>query len=899
MPMKSRRNLIAATCALALGTTLPIAGSTQVGAAAPDRQPNILVIMTDDQAWSAFTPQLMPNVFEQLVDEGVLFRRAYVNTSLCCPSRAEFLTGLFEHHTGVDGNQVMLTRPTFPEAVHDAGYRTMLAGKYLNSWSCEDVRPEFDRWSCLGEPEPSTYSLIDPYINVDGTWQTFNGYQTDILASQVIDFIDETPAGKPFFALYAPTSPHLPADDPRYDDFSVELPRGPSFNSNTLTPGSPRYTRGTRLTRDEIGIAADRYVRMARVTRSLDDSIGNILASLGNRSDDTLVVFFSDNGYLYGEHRRVGKNDAWEEAVRVPMVVRYPALLPPAGAFASDALVQNVDIASTVADLVGFKWGADGRSFVPLITRQRKSVRDAALIEHCRGEVSGSLQCTGLSFDGGRTQAPGYQGIVTSRYKYVEYDDGSTQLLDLKKDPAELRNLAGVSRLGAVRRQLAGRLDNLMTAAPLETTIVTGPGPTLSSRVAVFTFFSPSRLATYRCRLVRNGAPGAWHSCQRGLEAFNDLADGDYVFEVAGTNGEGRQDPTPASKAFSVGSTDGPTVAITSHPQRAQTDRTASFTFTGSTGGSTYVCRLVPWGESAPWEPCDPSGKTYLDLADGPYLFEVRAPSTESGQSDDSSAGWFFDVDNVGPVQTFTSRPVNPTGLRTARFRFVANETTQGAVSCSLDGRGGGCPRGRFQADGLTKGDHTLRVTAVDLQGNVGVTEFLWTVDLARPQVAVNDGPPVISSQSDAEFNLWSDADPALFLCRLDGSPLMPCFTLTVMSGLRDGAHRFTVYGLDVAMNRSEAATYRWRVDTIPPGLTLTGDPAQGADTSSTSAAFDVWQSEPGVIYCQIDAEGFDICTPHVAYSALAAGPHTFEAFVKDRAGNDSITASWQWTVSA
>ena len=127
-------------------------------AAARTSHPNILLIVSDDQAWSTFSRDLMPSVYSQLVDQGVLFKRAYVNTSLCCPSRAQIVSGLYEHDTGVDQNEVMLTRPTFPMALHDAGYRTMLAGKYMNSWPC-DPRAEFDRWACVATPEISSLSL--------------------------------------------------------------------------------------------------------------------------------------------------------------------------------------------------------------------------------------------------------------------------------------------------------------------------------------------------------------------------------------------------------------------------------------------------------------------------------------------------------------------------------------------------------------------------------------------------------------------------------------------------------------------------------------------------------------------------------------------------------------------
>ncbi len=186
-----RRLLVLMCCALVVSAAAPggcphAAGPSTLGASAPSVEgprPNVLLLVSDDQAWSDFTPALMPSLFAQLVDQGVLFKRAYVNTSLCCPSRAQIVTGLYEHHTGVDTNTVPLERPTIVEALHDSGYRTMLAGKYLNSWPCTP-RPEFDRWACVGTPTPSTYSMVNPVINVDGEWSTHLGYQTDILADQ-------------------------------------------------------------------------------------------------------------------------------------------------------------------------------------------------------------------------------------------------------------------------------------------------------------------------------------------------------------------------------------------------------------------------------------------------------------------------------------------------------------------------------------------------------------------------------------------------------------------------------------------------------------------------------------------------------------------------------------------
>ena len=356
--------------AVAMVATIIVGGAvfapkTGAALAAPRAsRPNILLIVSDDQAWSDFDRQLMPTVFSQLVDQGVLFRRAYVNTSLCCPSRSEIMTGLYEHHTGVDANDSPLLRPTLPQSLHDAGYHTMLAGKYLNSWPSCDPRPEFDRSLCVSGEEPSGLSLLNPYINVDGTWTQFTRWQTDILSEQAADFIDTTPADQPFFVMYTPMSPHLPADDTRYEDMAVTPPRPPSFDVNTLTGGNPLYARRGPLSPEEIATSDDHFVHMAHSVRSLDDSVATLLQAVGDRADNTLVIYLSDNGFLYGEHRRFGKNDAWEGSVRVPMVIRYPALLPGSQSYVTDALAQNVDVAPTIADVAGIPWAADGRSLV-------------------------------------------------------------------------------------------------------------------------------------------------------------------------------------------------------------------------------------------------------------------------------------------------------------------------------------------------------------------------------------------------------------------------------------------------------------------------------------------------------------------------------------------------------
>ncbi len=896
------RVTIVACTVLALAATLSIGTRpTEVRASSPPQErPNILLLVSDDQAWSDFSRELMPTVFGDLVDQGMLFKRAYVNTPLCCPSRSQMLTGLYEHHTGVDTNAVPLERPTIVQALHDSGYRTLLAGKYLNSWESCGPRPEFDGWHCVGAPAPANYSMVDPWINENGTWHRSQGYQSDILAERVVDFVQTTPAEQPFFAIYAPTTPHMPADDPRYNGMPVTPPRGPSFDQNTLTSKSPVYARRVPLTPEAVASSDLRFTRMAHSVRALDDGVAHILAGLGDRSRDTLVVYLSDNGFLFGEHRRFGKTDAYEESVRVPMVVRYPAMLQAEQARTSRALVSNIDLTPTFAALAGIPWSADGRSLVPLLNGSAASVRSALLIEHCQGASSGSVPCSGISFFAHQTRAAAFAGVVTPRYKLVRYDSGERELFDLKADPNELLNLIGTPGSASIAASLRAKLAHL-SAPTIDTTIVTGPWPSGAqpTRLAAFTFFSPSRFSTYRCRLVHDGVADPWHHCNGQSDAIGGLADGDYTFEVVGTDLGGLVDPTPAARSFTVTSS-GPAVSIVSHPPVAQTGENASFTFASGAAGATFECRLsAVGGPAGDWSGCDrTTGVNYAELAEGAWYFEVRAVDPATQAKSQPPAGWLFRVDTTGPGFALARGPRSFTSSSDADLRFVPTEGVAGAISCRLDGgRASDCSAGRISASGLAKGPHVLRVAAQDGLGNRGETYFTWTVDVGAPKVRLARHPERFTPSTIATFRLWSRTDPALFLCTLDGMVLMPCDDDNIFGPLLDGRHSLKVWALDAAMNRSHAVTYHWTVDTIPPGLILTGTPEEGAVTVDRTASFEIWQSEPGSLSCSLDGAEFTPCASPALYVDLADGPHSFRVIAQDRAGNASIVVLRSWTV--
>jgi arylsulfatase A-like enzyme len=877
------RLTIAALFTAALAPIAPSAPA--VGAAPPPDRPNILLIVTDDQTYSTWSRDLMPSTFAQLVDKGVTFNRGYVSSSLCCPSRSEILTGLYEHHTGVDRNKVSLTRPTFVEALHSLGYRTMLDGKYLNSWPCIP-RAEFDRWVCSSR----TNTLVNPKLNVDGAWKTYTGWTPQVLANFGIDFIAHTPTDQPYFLMYTPKDPHLPADDTRYQDLQVDPVRSPNWDEETRTGKKPQYLQRGPLTSAEINGFDHNHEIMAQAVRGMDDDIGALLASLGDREPNTLVVFLSDNGYVYGEHRQGGKDIPYEESVRVPFVVRYPPLVPEDQPFASDALVMNVDIAPTIADLVGLDWGADGASMVPLLTGQATSIRTGALIEHCQGVT---YPCYGLS------GMPSVTEVVTSQYAYMEYLTNERELYDLVADPYELNNLAGDPSYADVQAQLADQLASLRAPPVTDTVVAAGALGTAHGRTLKFTYFSQSRFARYQCRVDTNGPPGPWFACDGQSTSVGPLADGNYTFEVAGTDEHGVADPTPATRAFSIKET-GPDVQVTSAPPAHMKERTATFAFAGGQGATTYQCRLSPVGAGlvpGRWKPCLPAGVTYPNLSDGVWNFEVRASDGLGGITDPPAAG-VFQVDNRGPSMVIDSAPAAATQDTTASFAFHASEATSGTWTCVVDaGPAEDCTSGTLTETALAEGSHTLSVTATDTLGNTRTSlGYWWTVDLTAPTVNVTGGPPPNWNQPVASFTLAYGAGGVAFDCSIDQVSLI-CPFHSAFYGLTDGAHTFQVQSFDAAGNLSDPAVVTWAQDTVAPITTITSGPP--LVTTDTTATFEFTADEPGTSFqCELDTGGWLACSSPAEYSGLGVGTHTFLVYATDQAGNAGGSASYTWTVT-
>ncbi|HXJ67181.1 MAG TPA: sulfatase [Actinomycetota bacterium] len=426
------------------GATLMQGSAKHDPADGPVKRPNIVLILTDDQRWD--TLKWMPNVQELLADHGVTFTNAFVPNSLCCPSRTTILTGRYSHSTGVWSNEwpfggwkVFHGRgeegSTIATWLHGAGYHTALIGKYLNDFGdaaqAGYVPPGWDRFVSFGNNNGAHYNYD---LTIDGNIRPYGGdlsdFSTDVFADKAVNWIHSTQG--PLFLYYAPYAPHEPYKNlPPRDDCPPLGPYDPPSFGEADVSDKPPYIADLPWTRADS--SKQSWIRRGQcnLIKGVDRSVGQIVAALQatNRLSNTMIVFMSDNGYLWGEHRAYFKAKPYDEALRVPMVVRYD---PMTKAPRTDShLVLNVDIAQTFAALAGIAApGTEGRSLLPLVAGANVPWRTDFLLEHSYGSEDKSYR------------APDYCGLRSADWMYVTYMLGAQELYDLRSDPFELNNLA-------------------------------------------------------------------------------------------------------------------------------------------------------------------------------------------------------------------------------------------------------------------------------------------------------------------------------------------------------------------------------------------------------------------------------------------------------------------------
>ena len=443
-----------------------MAGSIRSAGAATE-QPNIVFILTDDL--DSHSMRYLDGSRNIMAKNGTTFKRAYVSDSLCCPSRASILRGQYPHNHGIKSNvppsgghdkfrDTGKDRSTVATWLNHAGYQTKFIGKYLNGYDEMYEPPGWDEWfGWLGQYESQK-------VNDDGQVFQVQGHDTDLFANEAEDFIDRASANpEPFFLSVWTRAPHQPAvPAPRYADRfnDTALPHPPSFNEADVSD-KPRFIRDLpRLSDKKISRMRNLHQKRLASMLSVEDLLRNVIAKLRETGelDNTYVFFTSDNGYHLGQHRmKQGKRTAYEEDIKVPLMVRGPGV--PAGRVLEHQVLNN-DLAPTFAQLAGVTPPpfVDGKSMVPLLDSSPPTVsgwRTGILTENWRTEGEGDIK------------APTYKAIRTKSFLWVRYANGERELYDLRQDPYQLNSRDPNNN----RRLVSGlnnRLDRLATCAGTE-----------------------------------------------------------------------------------------------------------------------------------------------------------------------------------------------------------------------------------------------------------------------------------------------------------------------------------------------------------------------------------------------------------------------------------------------
>lgn len=453
--------------------------SAQVLAAAP----NVVFILTDDQRADAVgfhensllgiqTPHI-----DRLAAEGARFDNMFVTTSLCSPSRASFLSGTYTHTHGVYDNFTDYPHQlkSFPLLLQKEGYETAYVGKWHMGEGDDSARPGFDYWVT----HKGQGKYYDTRFNVNGDRKTVAGYYTDRVTDMALDWLTQRTSGKPFALVLGHKAPHGPfVPEPRYatlyDDIRYPYPQSsfqlddkPAWIKDRLPTWHGIYgpLYGFRENYPDMSDTAvadfERFVRSYVATiNSVDDSVGRVYAALerAGELDNTIFIFASDNGFLFGEHGMIDKRTMHEASIRVPLVVRYPAAIKPGTVVKEQVL--SLDLAPSVMELTvdGDMENIQGRSWAGLVTGQSKDWREAWLYEY--------------NYEIQFPYTPNVRGIRKGDWKYVAYPHGDggplrhmEELYNMALDPSERHNLANEASSAAKISEMRLALAELLQAS--------------------------------------------------------------------------------------------------------------------------------------------------------------------------------------------------------------------------------------------------------------------------------------------------------------------------------------------------------------------------------------------------------------------------------------------------
>jgi N-acetylglucosamine-6-sulfatase len=416
--------------------------------------PNILIILVDDLRADALGVTghpffKSPNI-DRIAKEGVLFQNAFVVHSVCSPSRATLLTGLYTHHHRVFENNIPLDPrlSTVPKILQASGYETALIGKWHMGYNDDQPKPGFNRWvSFFGQGK-----YLDPLINVDGRQIQATGHMTDILTDYALEFLGRD-RQQPFFLILSHKAVHDPfTAQPRfsgqYKNANIVLPQTWGENLSTKPAFLEEY--GRFFSNLDFKKRTQWYYECLA---GVEESVGKILAKLAEKKtlDSTLIIFIGDNGYMLGEHNLSDKRLAYEESIRIPLFVRYPKWFTPGSR--ANTMALNLDVAPTLLEAAGI--GA------------ARNLPGISLQKLASGEVKRNNFLYQYFFDPITSMVPPIRAIRTHDYKYITYADfnATNELYDLRNDPIEKNNLIDNPAFAPILRRLRFQLDSLRLAA--------------------------------------------------------------------------------------------------------------------------------------------------------------------------------------------------------------------------------------------------------------------------------------------------------------------------------------------------------------------------------------------------------------------------------------------------
>ncbi len=460
--------LLVTACFILVGRMTPLEAAT----------PNVIFILTDDQRWDQLGceghPYLKTPHIDRLAREGVRFSNMFVTTSLCSPSRASFLSGLYANTHGVTNNFTDYPRDlaSFPRRLQESGYETAYIGKWHMGEADDSRRPGFDYW-ITHKGQGKYYGTT---FNVNGTRKVVPGYYTKVVTDMAIDWLNKKTRSKPFLLILGHKAPHTPFTAEKkyehvFDGIEVNYP-----HSAFHLEGKPEWIKqrldtwhgiygplyGFREKFPDRSAAAvldfERFSKSYTASIiSVDDSVGRIYETLRKKRllEDTVIIFAGDNGMFLGEHGMSDKRAMHEPSIRVPLIVRYPKLARPGTVI--DQQVLNIDLAPSVVELCHAPplKNIHGTSWVRLLKGKTEGWRTAWYYEY--------------NYEKQFPYTPNVRGIRTDRWKYMRYPHGDgkpdrhmAELYDLKNDPGERVNLINRPEHKELIARLKKQLDQLI-----------------------------------------------------------------------------------------------------------------------------------------------------------------------------------------------------------------------------------------------------------------------------------------------------------------------------------------------------------------------------------------------------------------------------------------------------